>query len=291
MPADAADRPGCPICRSTGPARCYDKPPALYFRCADCGFIFQHPLPAPATFVAYAEAEYQGGLYSEYVRARDMKLEHFRRRLALVRKHRQSGRLLDIGCSCGYFMEVASEAGFDVHGLEFSASAIAAAAPQIQSRIRQARVEELSESRDGRFDVITAFDIIEHLNAPLDFLSHARRLLSTEGVLVISTPDAGHWLRALMGVRWPMLQPMQHVSLFSGDALQKALREAGFLEIRITPALKVMSWNYLVGQLPTLNPLLYSAARTATRLLPDRTASRWRAVNIGEILAIATPTR
>jgi 2-polyprenyl-3-methyl-5-hydroxy-6-metoxy-1,4-benzoquinol methylase len=175
----------CTICGAAGSRLC-EKPPATYFRCGGCGFIFQHPLPAAGEFVSYAEAEYQGGLYSEYVRAREMKLEHFRRRLALVQRHHAPGRLLDVGCSCGYFMEVAAAAGFDVQGLEFSASAIAAAEPVLRPKIRRASVEDLTESRDGRFDVITAFDIIEHLNAPIEFLTRARRLLSADGCLVVS---------------------------------------------------------------------------------------------------------
>jgi len=106
---------------------------------------------------------------------------------------------------------------------------------------------------------------------------------------VVSTPDAGHWLRPLMGSRWPMLQPMQHVSLFTRAALARALERSGFRTVRIDPAFKVLSFDYLVGQLPTLNPRLHSIASAVNRLLPASVGHKWRAVNIGEILAVATP--
>jgi len=287
MPAEQAGGTiACVLCGGTSSLLC-DKRPATYFRCNRCGFIVQHPPPPPDAFASYAETEYQGGLYAEYVRAREMKLEHFRRRLTIVQSHCQSGRLLDIGCSCGYFLEVAAAAGFDVHGLEFSASAIAAAAPAVRSRIRRVRVEDLTTG-DGAFDVISAFDIIEHLTEPVEFLRRTRTLLSNNGWLVISTPDARHWLRPLMRSRWPMLQPMQHVSLFTGEALTRALTQAGYRHITIGPAFKVLSIDYLIGQLPTLNPRLYTLARAATRVLPHAVRHRWRTINIGEILATAT---
>jgi SAM-dependent methyltransferase len=280
----------CAICDTDRLVHAYDKPPAAYWRCTACGFIFQHPLPSPEAFVSYAETEYQGGLYSDYVRAREMKLEHFRQRLAQVGPDPRPGRLLDIGCSCGYFMEVAQASGYAVQGLEFSKSAIAAAADSVRPHIECAHVEELANAGGERFDLITAFDIIEHLTDPMALLCQARRLLAPKARLVISTPDAGHWLRPIMGSRWPMLQPMQHVSLFSGPALKLALERAGYCQITVGPAYKVLSWDYLIGQLRTLNPVVHSMAGLGAKALPTSVATRWRAVNIGEILAIATAT-
>jgi 2-polyprenyl-3-methyl-5-hydroxy-6-metoxy-1,4-benzoquinol methylase len=276
------------ICGSDAIDRHCRKPPATYYRCQACSFIFQHPAPVPEDFHAYADTEYEaGGLYREYVRAKPMKLEHFRRRLTAIQTHLPKGRLLDVGSSCGYFLEVAAEAGYDVQGLEFSKNAIAAAAPHIQPRISRARVDEIAGEREGSYDVITAFDIIEHLERPLVFLAQARRLLGRDGRLVLSTPDASHWLRYVMGARWPMLQPMQHVSLFSGQALRMALTNTGFRTTILGPAHKVLSWEYLIGQVSALNPLLHSTLNRATRLIPRRTMQAWRDINIGELLVIA----
>lgn len=280
----------CMICGSQAIVAYCHKSPAMYFRCADCSFIFQHPPPPPDDIRSYADTEYNGGLYQDYVRAREMKLEHFRQRLAAIRSHIARGRLLDVGCSCGYFLEVAAADGYDVQGLEFSANAIAAAAPHIRPRILRARVEEISQEKAESYDLISAFDIVEHLEHPLDFLSHARRLLRPGGRLVVSTPDAGHWLRPVMGVRWPMLQPMQHLSLFSRAALQVALTRAGFDAITITTAHKVLSCDYLIGQLRSLNPLLYRILSGAAHVIPDRIRRGWYRVNIGEMLGVATKT-
>src|SRR5215469_6099119 len=113
----------CTICSSARTRLLYRKDGAGYHSCPECHVIFQHPPPPPETMISYANTEYEGGVYREYVQAREMKLEHFRRRLERLLPRVHCGRLLDIGCSCGYFMEVAAANGFEVEGLEFSRAA------------------------------------------------------------------------------------------------------------------------------------------------------------------------
>ena len=238
--------------------------------------------------LSYADTEYEGGLYKEYVEARDMKLDHFRHRMQLLAPRVRTGKMLDVGCSCGYLMEVAAENGFDVHGLEFSKAAIAAAAPSIQPRIQRSSIEGLTGEEE--FDLITAFDLIEHIERPGEFLSKARQLLKPGGTLAIATPDADHFLRYLMRSSWPMLQPMQHLTLFCRRAMRIALQEAEFSDIAFQPATKTLSFEYLTNQLPTLTPGLYKAMHAIGKIVPSGIMRKYRHVNIGEFMAIATRT-
>jgi 2-polyprenyl-3-methyl-5-hydroxy-6-metoxy-1,4-benzoquinol methylase len=236
---------------------------------------------------SYADAEYERGLYRDYVEAREMKLAHFRSRMDSVSARIPKGRLLDVGCSCGYFLEVAVEHGYEVRGLEFSESAIAAAVANVRGRIVRAGTNQLRGEYESSYDVITAFDIIEHLEDPRQFLGETARLLRPNGALVISTPDAEHMLRYLMASRWPMLQPMQHLTIFSRRALQIALVEAGFGQIVLAPAHKLLSFDYLISQVRTLNPGIHSVLRAATKVMPRHAMSKYRQLNIGELLVIA----
>jgi 2-polyprenyl-3-methyl-5-hydroxy-6-metoxy-1,4-benzoquinol methylase len=299
-PAPRAEmRSRCPICGSARVRPYCEKDGAAYHACRDCRVLFQAHAPDRDAMLGYADSEYDGGLYQEYVDAHAMKIAHFRARMAWMRPHLGLGsgapgsggaeprRLLDVGCACGYFLEVAVDEGFEVQGLEFSPNAIAAARPDIRAKILNARVDSLDAHHDARYDVITAFDILEHLDKPLEFLAQARRLLRPGGHLVISTPDADHWLRPIMASRWPMLQPMQHLTLFSHRSLRLALERAGFSSIALDTAYKVISYEYLVNQLRTLNPWLFSVLRATTRLAPSGPMTRYRRVNIGEVMAIA----
>ena len=287
VPSQTTDAAVCPICRTMGAGRYVRKEGADYYRCRSCAALFQQPLPAADVMLRYAEVEYAHGGYRAYVGAREMKIEHFRRRMASIRPRLPHGRLLDVGCSCGYFLEVAAAEGYDIHGVEFSENAIAAARPEIQSCIRRGSLDNLSNGWGTKFDVITAFDVIEHLARPLVFLSEAKGLLARGGVLVLSTPDAGHWLRMLMRSQWPMFQPIQHLTIFSRRALALALSDAGFGVVSVENAYKVLSAEYLIGQVGTVSPGVQTIVHALTRPVPRRAMRRYRSVNIGEMLAIA----
>jgi SAM-dependent methyltransferase len=275
----------CHICGARTVRSYCRKQDAHYFLCASCDLIFQHPLPAPAAMRDWADAEYTSGAYHDYVAARPMKIRHFEDRLGDVKDRVQPGRLLDIGCSCGYFLEVAASHGFDVQGVEFSRSAIAAASPAMRGRIFEGTLDTLPAN--GLFDVASAFDLIEHVPDPRAFLRRCAALLKPSGTILISTPDTRHFLRFLMGSRWPMLQPMQHLSLFSRRSLERALQAEGFRDVTIRTAYKTLSVDYLIDQIKPLNPVLSATLDTLTRVVPGTMLRKYRRINIGEILAVA----
>jgi 2-polyprenyl-3-methyl-5-hydroxy-6-metoxy-1,4-benzoquinol methylase len=275
----------CPICATTDVRFYCRKDAADYHGCARCGLIYQSPLPTRASMVAYADAEYEAGAYREYVAARAMKIRHFEDRIDQLQGRIPRGRLLDVGCSCGYFMEVAASHGFDVRGVEFSKSAIAAASPGIRDRIVHGSLEDLPPAE--RFDVISAFDLIEHVPDPFAFLAQCRERLGPSGMLALSTPDTGHVLRPLMRSRWPMLQPMQHLHLFSARALRHTLEAAGFRDVTVATAYKTLSLEYLFDQISSLNPVLSRTLGALGRLMPASVLKKYRRINIGELLATA----
>lgn len=276
----------CRVCPAEEPRPYCRMGDAQYWRCGSCGLIFLDPLPDRLRMRDHAEELYAAGVYGEYVGARELKLEHFRRRLARFADRVPRGRLLDIGCSCGYFIEVARAAGYDASGVEFSRAAIAAAAPGIRERISNGNVNDLSALAAGSYDLVTAFDIIEHTEDPVDFLRQARRLLRKGGAIVISTPDTGHWLRPLLGCSWPMLQPLQHTVLFSRRAMATCLERAGFSVAATETAYKVLSLDYLFDQLRDYFPRTHGWYEQLRRRGPARLLRRPRALNIGELLAI-----
>jgi len=274
----------CSICGSDAAPYCR-KEEADYYRCRQCGLIFQHPLPTRSAMVDWADAAYASGAYRDYVEARAMKIRHFQDRLADVGARIRPGRLLDVGCSCGYFMEVAASRGFEVQGVEFTPGAIAAASAEMRPRIFEGVLEAMPDN--GLYDVVSAFDLLEHVPDPRRFVRRCGALLMGGGTLIVSTPDTGHVLRLLMRSRWPMLQPMQHLFLFSRQALERLLRAEGFEHIQVETAYKTLSLEYLVDQIKPLNPVLSGVLDTVTRAMPASVLRKYRRINIGEILAVA----
>lgn len=138
-------------------------------------------------------------------------------------------RLLDVGCSSGALLAVAARLGFSPSGVEIASKAAETA--------RRAGFEVfcglLHEARfaDEAFDVITAFELIEHLNNPLLLLRECHRILKPEGVLIINTPNAASWTASVMKERWDgfsLTSMGGHVSFFSPRSLAHLADQCGF---------------------------------------------------------------
>ena len=278
--------PPCPVCATQALFYCR-RQQARYFLCRACGTIFQDPMPTIEAMRAYVDEEYAVGAYEAYVRARKIKLLTFAERAARIRRHAGSGRLLDVGASCGYFVEAALEAGFDAHGLELSPVAVAAAPEVVRDRLAVGDVNRLRHDGVEPYDVVTAFDILEHTFDPMQFLADLRSVSRDGGLLVITTPDTGHVLRYAMGRSWPMLQPSQHTVLFSRKSLRMALSKAGYTDIVLTAARKVLTPDYLAEQVGVHNPLLARAYATVAPAVPKVLRDMPIGVNIGETMAFA----
>lgn len=279
-------RASCPICRDTAPFY-RRRGPASYFLCPNCGTIFQCPFPDADAMAQYAEQEYREGVYQFYMQARRIKHATFRGRISEISRRAAGQRLLDVGCSCGFLIEVALDAGFDAYGVEWSAAAVAAASDVVRPRIKLGDVSQQTASPIGLFDVVTAFDVLEHMHDPLGFLTDTASSLRPGGLLTVSTPDTGHFLRPLLGARWPHLQPYQHTILFSERSMRLALRQTGYVDVEIVPATKVLTLDYLAEQLGEHSSAITGAYQMLAGWLPEGVRRRPARVNIGEMLVFA----
>lgn len=284
----------CLICNHEASLYC-SKERANYFRCASCGTIFQYPLPTLQEMMDYANAEYSSGLYKEYLEANDLKYATFEYRLNKVIEafKKQNGsqispRILDAGCSNGRFIEVAVRNGVDAWGLELSENAIAAATPAIRARIYHGDANNIESLGMEKFDIITAFDLIEHLFDPFNFLTNLRKIITKNGLIVITTPDASSLFRMFMGKNWPMLQPFQHTILLSRKASKMLLEKTNYENVLVNGTKKVFTPDYLFNQLRGPSPSLYQTYHRFNKIFPRFLRENKIQVNIGEIMISAT---
>ena len=285
----------CPICECES-SHYSSKERATYFKCNSCGTIFQDPLPTLQEMMDYANAEYNGGLYKEYLEANDLKYATFEYRLNKVMevlKNRNlpeiSPRILDVGCSNGRFIEVAVRNGIDAWGLELSENAIAAAAPETKKRIYHGDANKIESLGIEKFNIVTAFDLIEHLFDPIGFLNNLRKVITPDGIIVITTPDASSPFRFIMGNAWPMLQPFQHTVLLSRQASKILFQKANYNYIASTGTEKVFTVDYLFKQLRGPSPSLYAMYNHTSKILPRFVKENKIQVDIGEMMVVASP--
>jgi 2-polyprenyl-3-methyl-5-hydroxy-6-metoxy-1,4-benzoquinol methylase len=158
--------------------------------------------------------EFQGRAYARYV-------------LGLL-KYLKRGKLLDIGCGEGVLLKLAEEMGYEVYGCDISQTAIDYARNILGLRnLFVGKVEELPSNWKG-FPIITALEVLEHLDNPVQFVRFVHKLLSPHGYFILSVPNY-EYEREIMNDPYP---PPLHLTLWTNKALELLLRQNGFGEIK-----------------------------------------------------------
>jgi SAM-dependent methyltransferase len=243
--------------------------------CGDCGLLVQWPQPTPEALIdAY------GGVEDPvYVAERANRYLTFRRVAATLGPGDERA-LLDIGAYCGYFLDVAREAGFRPDGLELSAWA-AAQARALGFTVHSHTVTERADA-GALYDVVTMWDVVEHLSDPRAELQSVLALLRPGGQLHLSTIDAGSRMARLLGSRWPWLMDM-HLYYFDRRTLPALLAEVGFIDIDVRDYTHVVSGRYLLEKVgASFRPLAPLAA--ARRLVPRRVRVP---INLGDNMLVS----
>ena len=155
-------------------------------------------------------------------------------------------KLLDCGCAMGFFMEEANRMGFDAYGVDISKYAAERAQYLFDGKVKLGPVEKVDKIfTKEKFDVITMFDLIEHLKDPILVIKKLKKLLNNDGIIVLQTGDvSSNWARR-QGQNWHFFAPPQHLHFFSRDTITKMLESAGFKVIKIETEGKWVSLRYL----------------------------------------------
>ncbi len=198
-------------------------------RCPVCG-LGRTVLP-PGFDVAsiYDETYFQGGQpdgYADYQGSRAELAEEFRQVVRLLEQTGLSkGRLLEMGCAYGYFLDEAA-GRFDVRGVELADHARLSC--QARGLQVAASIEDDAVRAAAPYDAVVMLDVIEHLPEPAQTLRAVAQLIRPGGRLVLTTGDFGSLGARALGRRWRLMTPPQHLWFFTVQALSRCLQRAGF---------------------------------------------------------------
>ena len=205
-------------------------------RCRNCSLVYVNPRPK----LEALSAQYEVGSFFEHqvTRANDESWRpEAQARLELInRLHPTRGALLDVGCSAGWFMGVAQDAGWKVAGIDVSGPAV----KYSRSCGFDAKVATLDNHgfAPASFDVITMFDCIEHMPSPMRALQAVRSLLAPGGIVMLTTPNVdGFFPRLTYQIfgrpfgAWDHPGPPGHIYQFGMRTMSAALDRSGFAVI------------------------------------------------------------
>lgn len=165
--------------------------------------------------------------YVDYDRDKAVMKPTFEHYLQIIQEYRRPpGELLDVGAATGYFVGLANAAGWQAYGIEPSDEAVQIATAKGLA-VRNGILTQ-DTYPPASFDVVTLWDVLEHIPEPHGILSTVYRILKPGGVAVFNTPDSGSLWARTMGLRWHLIVPPEHVNLFSGKSLRVALEKHRF---------------------------------------------------------------
>jgi 2-polyprenyl-3-methyl-5-hydroxy-6-metoxy-1,4-benzoquinol methylase len=150
---------------------------------------------------------------------------------------KRSGRLLDVGCGNGAFLDRMRSSGWNVQGVEVDHKAARVAEEVFSVPVFVGTLEEAGHP-NTTFDAITMNHVIEHVHDPIALLQECHRILKPGGDLIVVTPNVRSLGHVRFGQHWRGLEPPRHLQLFSQSTLQGSARKAGFRKVETwtTPA-------------------------------------------------------
>lgn len=223
----------CNLCGSAAAQALFTKSGFDLVRCQACELVYVGEPPSGDELQKLYSFEngYQKELVEDPI-STGFHREEAARNLALLQRHARPGRLLDVGCSTGLFLAAAQRAGWQARGVEYSADSSRVARDVYGQDVVTGALEP-GMFEPGSFDVVTFWDVIEHVPDPVYTLGVAARLLAPGGLVVLKTPNVdGLYPQASLALAdrlgfWGHPEPPGHLFQFSVKTLNALVRRTG----------------------------------------------------------------
>lgn len=199
--------------------------------CTNCGLIFQNPRVNQSEINEYYPPEYDSYQVQD-MDSRDMssRINQYglSKRSRIITDLVESGRLLDVGCASGNFLRTMQKApGWDLYGVEISEHAASIARDKYHLNVFNGELIE-AKYPENYFDVVTLWDVLEHVIDPKSLLLEVRRILRNSGYMIIRIPNGGSWDARLFGKYWSGLDAPRHYYVFNKNTITQLLGLSGF---------------------------------------------------------------
>ena len=229
----------CQVCGSERRTQKFEDGPYKLYTCSECGLVYVSPrLQGAALLDVYNEQYWKSDNpkergYADYASESKLYLKTYRKRMKLVSEWLPTnGRILDVGCAAGYFLRVAKEHGHDVHGVELSEPiAREAIAALGEDRVYHGFLDDCVADRsweDHTFDLVTIWDVIEHVPDPQALLASIKRMIKPGGKLLLETQNVASRFAAKMGKAWHHYKHDEHLYHFNPQTIARLLDDCGF---------------------------------------------------------------
>jgi 2-polyprenyl-3-methyl-5-hydroxy-6-metoxy-1,4-benzoquinol methylase len=199
-----------------------------HVKCNNCHLVYVNPIEKVDRLTWY----YSTATNTSAPTIRESYLRTAKSQVELIKKYRKDTSILDIGCAQGFFLFEASKAGYITKGVELSRDAARYAKEEFGLDVEIGPFEEL-QFPENHFDVVTLWQVLEHLSYPLVVLKEVNRILKPGGLLIVSTPNMAGIPAKILRKKWWDIKRL-HINQFTTKTLMDILHSAGFQNISST---------------------------------------------------------
>jgi SAM-dependent methyltransferase len=212
-----------------GPDRFYgDSELFRLLRCSHCGLVWLANPPKPEDMGRHYGPDYDRLISN----CGETSPERWRARRAAIARHKSAGALLDLGCSSGAFLEAVKGPAWHLYGIEMSAEAAKKAEARAGARVFVGDILDAPFAPES-FDVVTCFDVLEHVYEPRAVLAKVREWLKPGGIFYALVPNIDSAESRVFGSYWYGLELPRHITHFSCASLKNMAKSAGLDEVSV----------------------------------------------------------
>lgn len=218
----------CPICNSKSFLEWGKVDTYSIVKCMGCGLGITSPFPTKEELTKLNIEIYTVEKRVQIYLSRQLYFKkRYKRYIKNILTIKKNGRLLDIGCNIGLFLKAAQQEGFTVTGVEINKGCADYGKKHFNLDIYSDYLEALAFPDDS-FDVITLFDVLEHIPDIHKFMHEVRRVLKSEGLVVLQSPNIDSVMANLTKSKWSWLTPPDHLYHFTPETMIRFLKANGF---------------------------------------------------------------
>jgi 2-polyprenyl-3-methyl-5-hydroxy-6-metoxy-1,4-benzoquinol methylase len=225
----------CILCGSSQRSLIYTKDEWKVYKCDNCGLGILNPLPDGDELTALYQKDYFLSHYDNELvldsPEMEKRLSQQKHRLRFFRKFKKKGKVLDVGCGCGYFLLACRKKGYDVAGIDISPDAAAYVNKELNIPVYTGEFSNI-ELPDKTYDVITMWHSLEHIDDPFLCIQNARKWLKDKGILVIDVPNHDGYDARKLSQKWSQWDLPFHFHHFTPRSLALLLEKHSFTIIR-----------------------------------------------------------
>jgi 2-polyprenyl-3-methyl-5-hydroxy-6-metoxy-1,4-benzoquinol methylase len=228
----------CNLCGSDSYNKLFDLKDREIARCSDCGLISYHPIPSEKELedIYNDPAYFDNSYFLDEEKIKSNHYMHFQNAAELAsRELKEDGKILEIGPGTGRFIKMCKDRNLNIEAVEFSSQAAAELQEKFAVSVKTGDIEKAGLPENG-YDMIVAFDVIEHCVDPTKWLNIINKALKDNGILVLSTISVKNLLDTVgrlmnsFGVSKAVekLYPPYHLYYFTPDTLKRFLEKTNF---------------------------------------------------------------